>query len=248
MANIPLKIILKSLRTLGVNSLFKIRKGVLKGQKWSVSIPDSRYIAGEYEEALSELVVDQVSKSKRFIDIGANAGYFSLVAAKYGQKDVEHLAIEPFPENVDLLNKHLSVNNIKDVNVKEMAISDQNGEIEFSDSGNLAANTYKTESSVFSNKVIKVKTMTLDQLAEENQLNESCFLKIDVEGAEYDVLKGGKIYLSQFKPDLVLATHDNHVKGVKVDCLNFLSEIGYKCSTLADVKIDGQEDFFCKYE
>ena len=219
----------------------------MKDVKWSVAIPDSRYLLGVYEEDLGLRIKQAVLDGKRFVDIGANAGYFSLLASNFGNDSLRHIAVEPFPENVVLLKKHLAENNVENVEIEELAISDRTGELEFSNSGNLAANTYKSESSIFSDQRIKVKTASLDNFAEQKGLDGNCFLKIDVEGAEFDVLVGGKKYLTTHHPDLVLATHDNHVKGVKKDCLNFLIEIGYQINVLDDIKIDGQEDFLCIY-
>lgn len=247
MSNLINRILLKARRSFGSQKLLKIKKGVLKGVKWSVAVPDNRYILGVYEEDLGLRIKKAVSEGKRFVDIGANAGYFSLLASNFGSDSVRHLAVEPFPENVALLKKHLTVNNMQNVEVKELAVSDRTGELEFSNSGNLAANTYKSESSIFTDQLIKVKTTSLDALADHKGLDGNCFLKIDVEGAEFDVLRGGKKYLTTHHPDVVLATHDNHVKGVKKDCLDFMTEIGYQINVLDDIKIDGQEDFLCTY-
>lgn len=242
------KIILKAVRKFGGNKLMKIRAGVLKGYRWSVAIPDSRYLLGSYEEDLSRRIQKQVKEGKRLVDIGANAGYFSLIAARNGKAEINHIAVEPFPANVQLLQSHLKENNISNVLIEEIAIADKSGEIEFSNTPNLAANTYKSESSIFSKNVIKVRAEDLDSFSERHHLDSNCLIKIDVEGAEFDVLKGGKNFLQTHHPNIVLATHDCHVKGVRDDCLNFLNSIGYSYEVLEDEKIDGQEDFFCYSE
>ena len=241
------KVILKVLRVLKIKGSRKIKKGILQGYKWKIEIPDSRYLLGTYEVALSKYVKKAVSEGNRLIDIGANAGYFSLIAGKYGRADLKHVAVEPVPENIRLLKSHLSENDIQNVIIEPMAISDKEGEIEFSNSSNLAANTYKTESSIFSEETIKVKTSSLDAFASKYQLDSNCLIKIDVEGAELDVLKGGASFLRKFHPELVLATHDNHIPGIKNACLEFLQKLGYRVETLEDEKIEGQEDFICIY-
>jgi FkbM family methyltransferase len=240
-----IKIVLKLSRVLKLNAIFKIRSGIMKSVKWHSSIPDSRYIIGNYESNLANTRQSEVIQGKRFIDIGANAGYFSLLASRYGEPFKIHIAIEPMPGNIDLLKNHLEINDINNVIIEQIAISDKEGVIEFSNSDNLAANTYKKESTMFNNKTITVKTIDLNTFAIQNKLDDNCFIKIDVEGAELDVLKGGLTYLKTFKPKLLLATHDCHVKNVKKDCLDILESIGYKYVVLDDIKIDGQEDFLC---
>ncbi len=239
------KIRYKLLRGLNSSRLLSIQEGPIKGFKWSVSVPDSRYLLGNYESALADIVIDEISAGKRFVDIGANAGYFSLIAGKTSGAETKHLAVEPFPENIKLLRGHLENNDIKNVEFAQLAVADVTGTIEFSDSGNLAANTYKSESSVFRDNKIKVEATTLNDLAKKYHLNANCFIKIDVEGAEYDVLVGGQDFLVEFSPNLLLATHDCHVDGVKKQCLDFLEKIGYSWSTVEDEKISGQEDFLC---
>ncbi|MGV6861812.1 MAG: FkbM family methyltransferase [Putridiphycobacter sp.] len=219
---------------------------MLKDALWNVSIPDSRYIIGNYEPNLADVIKGEMEKGKQLIDIGANAGYFSILASNYGDKSIEHFAFEPMPENLNLLKQHIKANHINNIKVYGFALSDKNGEIEFSNSKNLAANTYKQESSMFRGEKIKVKTIQLDSFEDKDLVAKNCFLKIDVEGAELDVLNGAKKFLEVNKPNLLLATHDCHVKNVKRDCLIFLENLGYSCQVLDDIKIDGQEDFLCK--
>ena len=241
------KVILKLYRIFGINKMVRIKGGPLKGIKWNSSIPDSRYILGIYEPKLAEIVEAEMKSGKRFIDIGANAGYFSLLANKLGKTDQKHVAVEPFPENIELMNNHFKSNNVSNVEVMPLAVADKNGEIQFSDSGNLAANTYKTESSTFKEKSITVKAVDLNSLSDQLKLDADCFLKIDVEGAELDVLMGGKEYLSKHHPTFLLATHDCHVPGVKAKCIEVLNELGYTYEVVEDEKIEGQEDLICRF-
>lgn len=240
-----LKAVLKILRAVRLSINFTVKSGMMKSAKWNSLIPDSRYILGTYEPNLALVIKNEVEQGKRLIDIGANAGYFSLLASKYGNKQLTHIAVEPMPENIHFLKQHIKINLADNIEIYQLAISDKIGEIEFSNSGNLAANTYKKESSMFKDDTIVVKTIDLNTFALKNKLDSNCFIKIDVEGAELDVLKGGLEFLKQHKPTLLLATHDCHVKDVKKDCLDLITSIGYKYQVLDDIKIDGQEDFLC---
>ena len=57
-------------------------------------------------------------------------------------------------------------------------------------------------------------------------------IKIDVEGAEYDVLKGARETLVSKKPKILLATHDYHLPGVQQQCKDFLKNLGYSLTVV----------------
>ena len=239
------KVYYKIIRKAKINSIFKIKAGPLKGYVWHVSIPDNRYLLGNYEPAMANIIEKAVRKNFRFVDIGANAGYFSLLAHKGCMPDKKPISIEPNPENIHLLKAHFRLNNIEAFDLEEMAISNQSGVIQFSNSDNLAANTYKQESSVYKNSTIEVKTNTLDYIAEKYNLDKFSLVKIDVEGAELDVLQGGYAFIKKYHPNILLATHNCHVANVKEDCLAYLKELGYSFEPIEDNKIEGQADFLC---
>ncbi len=194
--NILLKIGLKIQRKFNPNKFKKIQSGFLKGKLWKIAIPDSRYIIGNYEPELAKIIFNEIQLGKQFVDIGANAGYFSLLASENSTKKV--ISIEPIPQNIQFLKEHIEINRIENIEILPIAISDKIGEIEFSNSDNLSANTYKKESVMFKGEGIKVQTITLQELAKRNSLDANCFIKIDVEGAEFDVLEGGKEFLEKY--------------------------------------------------
>jgi len=227
-----------------------IKKGLGSGLIWTHKVSDLRYLLGEYEPALSAWLKQKMEEGKSFIDIGANAGYFSLLAAKYKiEKSQQIFAVEPMQANIDLIKKHVNWNNYSEINIIPVAIADTERMVEFSASENLAANTYSETSTLHKNSPkISIEAKSLDNIINGLKI-ENFVIKIDVEGAELDVLKGGKKTLEAHKPELILATHECHVKGVEQDCLDFLHAIGYTCVPIEDEKfVVGQQDYLCRYE
>lgn len=222
----------------------RIQKGPIKGFHWNLNITDSRYILGDYETSQTDLILSKLKGKTKFADIGANAGYFSLIA-KSKFPEVEVFLFEPLPLNIEHLSQHFRDNGLENsYELKKVAIGEKSGEIEFSDSGNAAANTIMKESSMMqSSRKIKVPIETIDQNAKAFNWDEKTFLKIDIEGAEFMALKGAKEYLTNFHPEFILATHDCHVPGVEKDCLDFLTELGYQHELVKDDKITGQVDY-----
>ncbi len=224
----------------------KIRSGFLKGMRWSASVSDTSYLVGTYEEDAIEKFQTYLKPGGALYDIGANAGYFSLVGAKLLAEGGKVYAFEPMPDNLALLHKHLKINQLSNVEVLPLAVNDKGGTLTFTYSDNLSANTYVADSPMFNRqeRTLQVESTSLDQFMEsQSDLTPPTLIKIDVEGAEYDVLVGAKNTLIRYQPAILLATHDNHLPGVKDQCLGVLSEIGYEILEVKDNKIPGQQDF-----
>jgi uncharacterized membrane-anchored protein len=73
---------------------------------------------------------------------------------------------------------------------------------------------------------IKINTRSIDSLVKSG-FRPPHVIKIDVEGAELDVLKGAAETLRTYKPHILLATHDGHLPGVKDACIALLASMGY---------------------
>jgi len=241
---VKLKLILKPI------GYSKIKRGPGSNLYWTHEVSDLRYLSGEYEPALANWLKAKMEQNYSFVDIGANAGYFSVLAAKYATNKMQRIiAIEPMAENLELIKKHMEWNNYSNIELFPFAIADSDRMVEFSDSPNMAANTYNEQSSLHkSSPKISIIARSLDSICADLNL-KNFVIKIDVEGAELDVLKGAKKILETHKPELILATHECHVKGVEIDCLDFLHALGYVCEPMEEEKfIPGQQDYLCRYK
>ncbi len=121
------------------------------------------------------------------VDIGAGLGDFTVFAARrtpHGRV----VAYEPAPDSVALLEKNLGLNGIKNVDVHPFAVSGQDGELSLDVSGGVAVQYRTLEETNHGGGKITVRSVALaDQLA--GLPGGVCdFLKMDCEGAEYDML------------------------------------------------------------
>jgi FkbM family methyltransferase len=168
-----------------------------------------------------------------YYDVGSNTGFHALTANRIINSGKIY-AFEPMPAVREILEKHISLNNKlilnNNITLLPFAISNKEGQVEFSnDPVHREGNTYIKESYVFSgtkNK-ITVHSQTIDSLLKQGY-EKPDIIKIDVEGAEYDVLLGAKKTLQQYQPNILIATHDCHLVGVQKKCVNFLEELGYE--------------------
>ncbi len=219
------KVIIWFYRTFKTSNYVKVMSGHLKNYKWNVNTHHN-YIIGNYEEIVTDYIIANVNSEKTFYDLGANVGYYSILAAKYGMTAI---AFEPDLTNMDRLQKHLEINKVKNVKLFPYAICEKKQMLKFSVSENLAANTYKDSKYLSTEKYREVQGISIDEFVIENpDIKPMSILKIDVEGAELDVLKGAVNSIIKYKPDILLSTHDIHIPNISNDCVAFLESINYK--------------------
>ena len=166
---------------------------------------------GDYEPHLTQFVAENFKlKQKQYaLDIGANLGWYSLLLNKISDEGASIHAFEPDPMNYQLLSTNLSQNNAEKVKTTETALSDSAGEKTL----HLYLDKNRGRHSLLpinNGKKVTVKTLTLDDYCEQNNIpsEDIAFIKIDVEGYEAIVLKGGDktlshcpVILSEYAPE-----------------------------------------------
>lgn len=221
---------IKCCRYLLNKKYLKVISGPLKGMKWPTS-RSYEYIIGNYEPA--EVINEFYSWLKPgsvFYDIGSNIGYFSFIANTIISSGKIY-AFEPTVFNNDIFKKLVLLNHKKlqwnNIELKEFAISDTEKEVHFSNNKIFAeGNTYVAGLNSFAGEKVRVTCYSIDSLVKMGYAPPDV-LKIDVEGAELDVLKGAKDTLLKYTPHILLATHNCKVPGIKEKCIFFLEESGY---------------------
>ena len=135
-----------------------------------------------FEENVYEVDGGRFSEEGVTVDIGANIGTFSLLAASHGSKVY---AVEPEPHNAIALNNNISINEIGNlVTHVPYGISNYKGTAVITDEGGGA--TIKDDGS-FGHEI---EIMTLDNLFDLYHIDKVNVLKIDVEGSEVDIILG----------------------------------------------------------
>lgn len=216
LARYPLKI-------LPGNTVMPILRGPLKGKKWIAGSQRHACWLGTYEYAFQDLVSQTVKSGSVFYDIGANVGFYSLLASMIiGPGSV--YSFEPVPANVAFLRRHLELNHVRNVEIFEMAISDQVGVSRFRTERTRAMGCLDIDGDC------DVRTTTLDALIEEHKIEPPGYIKMDVEGGEAKALSGARRCLHEYKPTLFLATHG---KQVHEECCHMLTSWGFQLRPIA---------------
>ena len=170
------------------------------------------------EPYIPEQIIDKFCNSGNTVmDIGANIGEWTLRMANKVGSSGQVFSFEPNPLINRSLSKTLGINNLSQVNLSQIALDNQSGQSEFTiplDKNGLAIHgesrlgaeeeNWNIYTEVKKTKLIKVKTLTLDQFVSKHSINSLDFVKIDVEGKERNILEGGQDVFSRFTPPLVL--------------------------------------------
>lgn len=202
--------------------------GASKGTKWINSKEIPNYWSGVYEKEIANEFLNYAKKSDIIYDFGAHAGFYTIISSKHVKKNGKVYAFEPLPKNFEFLKRHIEINAAQNVIAFDYAISDRGGTVEFSNTANNVANTFKKESSTYQNsKKITVRTISIDELVANGIALPPDLIKMDIEGAEFEGLLGGKMVISEYHPVIFLSTHNCHIKGIHKKCIDFLTKLGY---------------------
>ena len=188
------------------------------------------YRNGLFEPETVDFINNNLKEGMTFIDIGANIGQYTLLASKIVGETGVVVSVEAVPDTFSKLNNNISINYLKNVASHNIALSDSEGFTTFhlGHYGNSGASSLKPTINTGARE-IKVRTNTLDNLL--YSLNAIDFIKIDVEGAEFMVLSGGKKTLEKFKPMIILEISDDNFTGKygvsTMDLIALLQELNY---------------------
>ena len=181
-----------------VSSVFNYLKSNLKtdfveidGNKIFLDKNDSLCLSinGIYEEFETNLIKKEIHSGDVVVDIGANIGYYTLLFAKLVGEKGKVFAFEPDPTNFELLKKNVEINDYKNVILEQKALSDSHGKMMLSlNSENTAGHHLNFKQENIDNS-IEVDVLNFDQYFAKRKLDIN-FIKMDVEGAESNVIKG----------------------------------------------------------
>jgi FkbM family methyltransferase len=211
--------------------------GPIRGYWWQVASGGKlvRLLMGSYEREQSSLFLRHIRPGQQVLDIGAAAGYYTLLAARLVGPAGSVVAFEPHPNNLRYLRGHVRQNRLKQVRVLDLAIADQHGTAHFGGGSGTGTSRLQEQGE------FEVAVRRLDDLAEEHGLAPQ-HIKIDVEGAELEVLRGGEQLIRKHRPTIFLSTHGPEVHAA---CCGLLEKWGYRLAPIVGCNIDDASEVHC---
>ncbi len=172
--------------------IVQIPQGKLKVYAGDIGTGLPLILKGSYEKTQTEFFLNLLKKGSTFLDIGANSGYYTIIASKLVGENGHVYAIEPDPKNIALLKENILINDCRNVTVIEKALDIKSGFTHFN-----FEKFNRGESSISLKKgKTKVATISLDDLVQTLKVKKIDVINMDIEGAEIATLKGGMKTLS----------------------------------------------------
>lgn len=186
--------------------------------------------SGIYEEYETETFKNLLQSNTIFIDIGANIGYYTLIAASK-IKDGQIYSFEPVKANYKLLTKNIKINNINNVKAFQKAISNRNGKIKiFIDGTNLGNHSLAKNNVIDKTESTEVETIRLDSFFNnlEEIIEEDFLIKIDTQGAEGLIVEGAHNLLLNKNIKILMEFWPKGLRNTHTDPLELLNKLqGY---------------------
>lgn len=216
----------------GAQDAWKIRQfgnGVAAEYQVSELLDRSRYLYGMHEYVPSSVFVAHIRQGSLVLDVGANLGEYTVLAARATGEHGHVIAFEPNPDARARLIRNVDVNGFSNVEVSSDAIGSEDGEAilrvpnNASGLGSLRAGVSGTEHNV--------QLRRLDRLMGGRNISRLGVVKVDVEGLELQVLEGGQETIENARPVIIYecaaeAFEKRHGRMV-TPAMWFLEDLGY---------------------
>ena len=203
------------------NKLFLSKKGL------ALSI--SHY--GTYEELESKIMEEKIEMGNIVVDVGANIGLHTLNMARIVGNTGQVFAFEPDPSNFEILKKNVKINNYKNIILEQKAVGDKHGRTTLYQSDHPGKHRIFPQTEQAKSQV-QVELTNLDNYFDSDMIDKINFIKIDVEGLEFSVLKGMKNILKNSKKIKILfefmPENTIEVGFTPIELLNYLTSNDFK--------------------
>ena len=212
----------------------------LAGAKFKIVTNPTSYVGkdlfweGPSNFEYTSLFIDLIKKIDCLYDVGANIGYYSIAAASVNS-GLQVVSFEPASGPFNYLRRNVIINKLSNVAIEQIALSDKNGYILFSE---VVSNKYNFIDNTLSGegnsggkmkklkyKEVNVPTITLDLYAQRVKSQPIDLIKMDTEGTEHLILANATTILTDMKPIIICETlYDT----IEAELESVMRPLGYK--------------------
>jgi FkbM family methyltransferase len=225
-----------------IGSTQPIRAGYLKNYRIKVSANTQwAPLFGRWEPAMQRVMVNVIKPGQTVYDLGANFGLHGMLCSKLvGPKGFVY-NFEPLPDNIKEIELNYRQNNITNYKNIEKAVSDVSGELTFS------VASHATQGKLAGGGAgIRVKTTSLDDFISEGNRTPD-FIKMDIEGAEGEALKGFEKGVEKSFPLMIIELHNPEADQKVGEWLKFHKYTAYRFNTFRKLEFEQIRDLTKPY-
>ena len=180
---------------------------VVGGETFRFPAKWSRYYESDYEPETFKFFRTHLRPGSTVLDIGAHIGLFSVLAARLVSPGGRVFSFEPTPFTRSVLVEVIDLNEVAEiVEVRGEAVSDRSGKTVFYETGDEISNANSLVHIDRSKAGIEVNLVSIDEFVTKIGIKPDC-IKIDVEGAELDLLNGARATFTNIRPVARLGLH-----------------------------------------
>jgi FkbM family methyltransferase len=213
-------------RLLPAAAILRIRRGPARGMQWIAASAINGCWLGTYELEKQQALLHFVKPGMVVYDIGAQAGFYTLFFSKLVGETGRIFAFEPCPYSARFLLDHVRMNRLANVFVLQVAVSERSGLTRMTVDRGKMENRLQNSADT----ILGVAAVTIDECG----LPVPDIIKLDVEGAESEVLKGAEKVLYKARPIVFVAVHG---ATQREQCARLFRQAGYTIYDLGGVPL-----------
>jgi len=206
-----------------------ILRGAGQGLQFNVAASHSAFILGNHEPEVQEFLASFLRPGMVYFDVGANVGFFGVIAARLVGPTGRVICYEPLPQNARQIEYNAKLNGFSNIQVRCEALGGSNRSDVFNTSAEPTWGMLSTvgKAPVQASGQIPVSVRTLDSLCIPGGLPDPDLIQVDIEGAEAEFLEGARAILTGKRPVLVIELHQTNAAVTEI-----LDRYGYVSAVL----------------
>jgi FkbM family methyltransferase len=189
----------------------------------------SEYFHGEAEPDVQKTLQEFLRPGMTMYDIGANIGFFSLLAARLAGESGKIISFEADPEIAARLREHVARNEFPNISVQEMAVWSESRRLPFARADAATSPDLglgHVDLSTTGGNIAEVQGVSLDEFARGAAAPD--FIKCDAEGAEVEIFRGARKLLAEKRPIILCEMHSEENRRALTE---LWSSHGFSCES-----------------
>lgn len=193
------------------------------------------YFLGYYERRITDLVIQTLGSGDTFVDVGANVGYYTVIAGVLVGSGGGVHSFEPIPAIYEALQENVTLNGLDNVRLNRAALFEKEEELEIylpGEANNGWGSMVKRPSPYHPGPAVRCPALSLDNYLRQAGIDDIRLIKLDIEGAELFALRGMQGVLSSAKPPDLICEADpellEEAGHTPTDVIQFMESFGYQ--------------------